>query len=105
MTLSGVPSFAHNKSNLSKKKILLIIACVLGIIAPFTLSITGIIALILFFICYRDVYGNLQTDKTKPALTVPCPFCNREIPIDSKSCNYCGKVFKIDPEYEKLDFL
>jgi hypothetical protein len=81
--------------NLSKKKKLLFIAFILGIIAPFTFSITGIISLILFFVCYKDAYSNLQTEKIKPKLKAPCPFCNREIPLDSKSCSYCGKIFNV----------
>ena len=84
--------------NLSKKKVLLWIAFALGIAGIFTFSITSIISLILFFFCYRSVYNNLQSEKVKPKLLVPCPFCNNEIPIDSKSCKYCGKILESKEE-------
>jgi len=90
--------------NLSKQRKLLFIAFILGILAPFTFSITGIISLFMFYICYNNVQGNLQTERVKPNLQVPCPFCNREIPIDSKSCKYCGKVFNVSSEQDKFNF-
>ena len=90
--------------NLSKQKKLLFIAFILGILAPFTFSITEIISLMIFYICYYNVQRSLQSEKVKPNLRVPCPFCNREIPIDSKSCKYCGKVFNVSSEQDKFNF-
>jgi uncharacterized membrane protein YvbJ len=36
----------------------------------------------------------------RPTLTVPCPFCNRDIPIESKVCSYCGKKFEENPDMD-----
>lgn len=72
------------------------IAFSLLVLSTFTLSITGIIALILFFKSYREAYYMLEEGKLKAAETAPCPFCNRDIPIDSKTCLYCNREFKKD---------
>jgi hypothetical protein len=32
--------------------------------------------------------------KTEVPLLAPCPFCNRDIPHESKVCPYCGKKFE-----------
>jgi hypothetical protein len=87
--------------NLSKQKFLLLVAFIMGILAPFTFSVTGIISFLLFYMCYRNVCGSLEIEKVKPVLTVPCPFCDREIPMDSKSCKYCGRVFERNEEFDR----
>ena len=91
--------------NLSKKKAYLLIAFVLGILGPATFSITGIVSLILFFICYREAHGDLNVEAIKPILKVPCPFCNREIPEESTQCPHCKTIFrKRNLELEDEDF-
>ena len=41
----------------------------------------------------------------KPTDVAPCPFCNKEIPIDSEVCRFCGAKFEhrsetdIDPRF------
>ena len=72
------------------------IAFCLLVLSTFTLSITGIIALILFFKSYREAFYMLEEGTLKAAETAPCPFCNRDIPIDSLNCLYCNKEFKKD---------
>jgi hypothetical protein len=76
------------------------IAFSLLVLSTFTLSITGIIALILFFKSYRETYYMLEEGKLKAAETAPCPFCNRDIPIDSINCLFCNKEFKKDASIE-----
>lgn len=31
---------------------------------------------------------------------MPCHFCNRDIPIESKVCSYCGKKFEENPDMD-----
>ena len=91
--------------DLSNKKMFLLIAFVLGILSPFTFGLTGIISLLLYFMLYKSVYDNLYSETKKPKLMVPCPFCNREIPIESSSCIFCGQVFEKHPDFKIEDEL
>jgi len=70
------------------------IAFSLLVLSTFTFSITGIIALILFFKSYREAYYMLAEGTLKAAVTAPCPFCNRDIPVNSKKCYYCNGEFE-----------
>lgn len=70
------------------------IAFGLLVLSSFTLSITGIIALLLFFKSYREAYYKLAEGTLKAAVTAPCPFCNRDIPVNSKKCYYCNREFE-----------
>jgi hypothetical protein len=72
------------------------IAFSLLVLSTFTFGITGIIALILFFKSYREVYHMLAEGTLKAAVNAPCPFCNRDIPVDSKICYYCSAEFEKD---------
>ena len=72
------------------------------IIGPLTLEITGLIALRSFYKNYRAVYQRILEGKLKPAVTAPCPNCNRDIPIDSSVCLYCGSKFEENPD-AKID--
>lgn len=85
--------FIH-KLSVTTEKVPLLVACVLLATSPFTINITALIAFILFFLIYKSVYLQLQHVGPRPTLTVPCPFCNRDIPIESKVCPYCGKKFE-----------
>jgi hypothetical protein len=62
--------------NLTSKKVLLIIAFILGVLSPFTVQITGIISFLLFMMVYKSTLDDLLSDKKKAKLLVPCPFCN-----------------------------
>jgi len=72
------------------------------IIGPLTLEITGLIALRSFYKNYKAVYQRIYEGKLKPAVTAPCPNCNRDIPIDSRVCLYCGSKFEENPD-AKID--
>lgn len=70
------------------------IAFGLLVLSSFTFSITGIIALLLFFKIYRAAYYMLAEGTIKAAVTAPCPFCNRDIPVKSRKCYYCNREFE-----------
>lgn len=76
------------------------IAFGLIVISSFTFSITGLIALALFFKSYRETYYILEEGKLKVNINAPCPSCNKDIPIESKACSYCGAQFEKDATIE-----
>lgn len=53
----------------------------------------GIIAIIIWLIIRPPIGGKKRKSITEPDRR--CPNCGRVIPIDSNSCCYCGKKFKI----------
>ena len=75
-------------------------ACGLLVTSPFMMYITTLIAYFLFFMVYRSVYNKLKSSKIKPTDNAPCPFCNKDIPIESKECGYCGAKFQENTEVE-----
>ena len=91
--------FIH-KLSVTTEKVPLMFACGLLVTSPFTMYITALIAYFLFFMVYRSVYNKLKNSKFKPTDNAPCPFCNKNIPIESKECGYCGAKFKENPDME-----
>ena len=69
------------------------IAFGLIVASTFTFGITGLIALILFFKSYRETYYMIEEGKIKVKINAPCPFCNRDIHVESKACPYCDAQF------------
>lgn len=69
-------------------------AYVLLVLGTFTLNITALIAYLLFFKIFRNVYQNISEGKIKPALVAPCPKCSCEIPIEARICMFCGAKFE-----------
>jgi hypothetical protein len=52
----------------------------------------------LFFLIYCSACLKLKHAGIRPTETVPCPYCNNEIPIESKVCPYCGINFEEPPD-------
>jgi hypothetical protein len=72
------------------------------IVGPLTLEITSLIALRSFYKNYKAVSKKIRGGSLKPTVTAPCPNCNRDIPVESKMCLYCGTKFVQNPEM-KID--
>jgi len=68
----------------------------LFVASTFTFGITGLIAYVLFFRSYQEINFMLCEGKLKAAVNAPCPYCNRDIPIESKVCPYCATEFEKD---------
>jgi hypothetical protein len=81
-----------SKTRILKKGIILFA------LSTFTLNITGLIAFVLFYTVYRDAYSSLNVGSLKAKKTAPCPYCDREIPIDSQACPYCDIELKSKQE-------
>jgi len=75
-------------------------AIILFALSSFTLNITGLIAYAIFYTVYRDTYSSLNLGSLKAVRTAPCPYCNREIPIDSTVCPKCDTILKSKQEDE-----
>jgi len=75
------------------------------IISTFTLSFTSLYAYKKFNDIYSFLYKKIMEANIKPTDFAPCPFCNKEISIDSKVCRFCGAKFEhrsetdIDPRF------
>ena len=91
--------FIH-KLSVTIEKVPLFIAMGLLIASPFTLYFTGLASYILFFIIYRKIYHNLYSAKLKPVDKAPCPFCDKDIPMESRVCPYCGARFEASKDTE-----
>jgi hypothetical protein len=84
------------------QKIFLWIAFALWIASPFTYGLSGILSLIFFAFIFRAAHNRFFGGELKIKSTVPCPFCNKEIPKESTGCPYCNTPFrKREPESEK----
>jgi len=82
-------------------------SCVLLALGTFTVNITALVAFILFYKIYKEVYLNINLGKLKAAVVAPCPFCSSEIPIESQVCKFCGARFEKKVSNEpniKIDF-
>jgi len=82
-------------------------AYLLLVLGTFTLNITALIAYLLFFKMFRNIYLNINKGILKPAIVSPCPNCSCDIPIESLICKYCGAKFqrKISSELDpRLSF-
>lgn len=75
-------------------------ALVLFALSTFTLNVTGLIAYVVFYTVYRDTYSSLNVGKLKAVITAPCPYCDRDIPIESHFCPYCDTELKSRQEEE-----
>jgi hypothetical protein len=75
---------------------------ILLVVGPITLEITTLIALRSFYKNYKSVYKRIRQGSLKLTVTAPCPNCNRDIPVESKMCSYCGTEFMENPEM-KID--
>jgi len=53
-----------------------------------------ILPLVLFVICYKNSYLYLKSSGIKAVPLIPCPFCERIIPVNSTSCRHCGTKFE-----------
>ncbi len=82
------------KLTTKRQMIQLKFAYVLLVLGTFTLNITALIAYLLFFKIFRNVYQNISQGKIKPALVAPCPKCSCEIPIEARLCMFCGAKFE-----------
>jgi len=101
--LTGLALFLFiHKLSVTTEKVPLLFACGLLVTSPFTIYTTGLVAYVLFFFIYRSVYIKLQHVEIKPSDTAPCPFCDKDIPMESRVCPYCGTKFKENPEI-KID--
>jgi hypothetical protein len=78
----------------------LMYTCAFLIVSPFTFNITGLYAYIKFYNIYNILHKKLLKANLKPTERAPCPFCNSDIPIDSKNCQYCGAKFEKHEETE-----
>ena len=79
------------RKNLQKTFILLVVG-------PLTFEITSLIALRSFYKNYKTVYKRIHEGSIKLTVTAPCPNCNRDIPVESKMCSFCGTEFIENPE-------
>ncbi len=70
------------------------------VLGPLTFEITGLLAIRSFYNTYRTIYLKIHEGKLKPAVTAPCPICNKDIPIESKVCPYCETEFEENPDME-----
>jgi len=70
------------------------------IVSPFTFNITALLAYLKFYNIYHLLHKKLLEANLKPTESAPCPFCNQDIPIDSKICQYCGAKFEKHKETE-----
>lgn len=77
-----------------KQMIVLKTAYILLVLGTFTLNITALIAYLLFYKMFRNIYLNISKEKLKPALVSPCPNCSCDIPIESLICKFCGAKFE-----------
>ena len=68
--------------------------CGFLIVSPFTFNVTALYAYLKFYNIYNLLHKKLLKANIKPTERAPCPFCNSEIPIDSKTCQYCGAKFE-----------
>jgi len=99
--LLGLASFYLIKGLISKDRIKkLKKALILFALSTFTLSISGLIAYVLFYSVYRDAYLTINQGKLKAVITAPCPYCDKEIPMQSKICPYCETELKNIQEEE-----
>ena len=83
------------------------IAYVLLVLGTFTVNVTALIAYLIFFKIYKDLYADIAKGNLKPALVAPCPKCSCEIPIEAQICRFCGAKFekKVSEDLDKrLDF-
>lgn len=78
------------------------IAYVLLVLGTFTVNITSLIAYLLFFKVYRNIYHKVTKGDLKAALVAPCPKCSCDIPIESQICMFCGAKFE-KKIYDDLD--
>lgn len=67
---------------------------------PLTFEITGLLAIRSFYNHYKSIYLSIHEGKFKPAVTAPCPNCDKDIPIESRVCPYCETKFEEHPEME-----
>jgi len=67
---------------------------ILLVLGTFTINITALIAYLLFYKIFKDVYLNINQGNLKPALVAPCPKCSCEIPIEARICMFCGVKFE-----------
>lgn len=71
---------------------------ILLILAAIFLSFLGLIIVIIIWLVIRPPIGG-----EKPAAVAPaepdrrCPNCGRGIPMDARTCPYCGKNFESSP--------
>jgi len=70
------------------------------IVSPLTFNITALYAYLKFNKIYHLLHKKLLMANLKPTERAPCPFCNQEIPIDSKICQYCNAKFEKHEETE-----
>ncbi len=99
--LFGFASFYLVKGLISQDEIKkLKKALILFALSTFTLNITGLIAYVLFYQVYRDTYSSLNVGKLKAIKTAPCPYCDKEIPMESQACPYCDTELKNKQEEE-----
>lgn len=70
------------------------------IVSPLTFNITALYAYLKFYNIYHLLHKKLLKANLKPTDRAPCPFCNQEIPIDSKICQYCNAKFEKNEETE-----
>jgi len=91
--------FIH-KLSVKFEKVTLLVACAMLVASPFTASITALIAYIMFFFMYSAIYIQLKRAGVSPVKTAPCPFCDQDIPVESRACPYCGAKFKENVEAE-----
>ena len=82
------------------EKVPLLFACGLLVTSPFTMYVTALISYFLFFAVYRSVYHRLLSTDYRRVEKVPCPFCNKEIPMESNLCPYCNTEFKQNKDAE-----
>ena len=82
------------KLSTDKQMIKLKFTYILLVLGTFTLNITSLIAYLLFYKIFKDIYINIDQGKLKPALVAPCPKCSYDIPIESKICMFCGVKFE-----------
>lgn len=61
---------------------------------PLTLDITGLLAYRKLYYFCKEIRYRLHAGILRPLKTAPCPFCDRDIPIESKVCPYCGQKFE-----------
>lgn len=80
------------------EKVPLMFAFGLLVTSPLTMYVTALIAYFLFFGIYRSVYRRLSSSNIRPTDSAPCPFCDKDISIESKQCPYCGTKFKENHE-------
>lgn len=70
--------------------------CALGLVA-------FILPVVLYIICYRKAYQKIFSSEIKATPLIPCPFCNRVIPINSTFCRHCETKFKVEKHRDELD--